>query len=43
MEPKDYSPVRPEVLEDPFPVYAGEPTRVPSPFLWGRKSLPVAW
>lgn len=22
---------------------AGEPTRVPSPFLWGRKSLPVAW
>lgn len=22
---------------------AGEPTRVPSPFLWGRKSLPVSW
>jgi cytochrome P450 len=21
----------------------GEPTRVPSPFLWGRKSLPVSW
>ena len=21
----------------------GESTRVPSPFLWGRKSLPVAW
>jgi cytochrome P450 len=21
----------------------GEPTRVPSPFLWGRKTLPVAW
>ncbi len=21
----------------------GEPTRVPSPFLWGRKSLPVRW
>jgi len=22
---------------------AGETTRVPSPFLWGRKTLPVAW
>jgi cytochrome P450 len=21
----------------------GEPSRVPSPFLWGRKTLPVAW
>jgi cytochrome P450 len=21
----------------------GEPTRIPSPFLWGRKTLPVAW
>jgi cytochrome P450 len=22
---------------------AGTPTRVPSPFLWGRKTLPVRW
>jgi len=21
----------------------GDPTRIPSPFLWGRKTLPVAW